>query len=451
MKKLNNKGITTIELIICFILVITITTSMYATVASFNQKRILEQYKEEIYTYKNLLTKEIQNDFIKVGLTDVKYKTETAAGGAKVTYTVDCGMKDGTKRKLIVIRQLGYSPEYHASGSTSLDDYYMIKYGDPDGEGIIDYPIPEFGSSKNDYGKTIQDLSINYVHFELSTENVFTMYIGFYHPELGTRYGIKIVIPVNYVASGKDAASKLNLYDPVAAATYTPSSFATDSWKTIIRAVRDRNTAAYHVGDVKTVNMGDESHVVRIANMSTPEACYEEGFSQTACGFVIEFTGIVSMQKMNSPASNAGGWSNSDANSYVNSVIYSALPEDLQDGIIPTQVVSSVGKNDTIEVDSGMSYLYLLTPREIFNSNYSFDTAGSKTRQLDYYNQNNASGNKAIAIKKDFYGVARDYWTRTANKNTTNNFYVVLSDGSQGGGLGNGSGALGISPAFRIG
>ena len=51
MKKLNNKGITTIEVIICFILVVTITTSMYSTVAAFNQKRNTEQYKEEIYSW----------------------------------------------------------------------------------------------------------------------------------------------------------------------------------------------------------------------------------------------------------------------------------------------------------------------------------------------------------------------------------------------------------------
>ena len=56
--KLNNRGITTIEVIICFVLVITIATAMYGTVASFNQKRIIEQYKEEIYTYKNVLTKQ---------------------------------------------------------------------------------------------------------------------------------------------------------------------------------------------------------------------------------------------------------------------------------------------------------------------------------------------------------------------------------------------------------
>ena len=53
MKKLNNKGITTIEVIICFVLVVTITSAMFTTVSSFNQRRIIEQYKEEIYTYKN--------------------------------------------------------------------------------------------------------------------------------------------------------------------------------------------------------------------------------------------------------------------------------------------------------------------------------------------------------------------------------------------------------------
>ena len=42
MKKLNNKGITTVEVIICFVLVIVITSSMYSIITSFNEKRIVE-------------------------------------------------------------------------------------------------------------------------------------------------------------------------------------------------------------------------------------------------------------------------------------------------------------------------------------------------------------------------------------------------------------------------
>lgn len=67
MKKLNNRGITTIEIIICFALVVVISVTMYSTISTFNKKRLVESYKARIYTYKNLLTKDIQDDFIKKG------------------------------------------------------------------------------------------------------------------------------------------------------------------------------------------------------------------------------------------------------------------------------------------------------------------------------------------------------------------------------------------------
>ena len=37
---LNNKGITTVEVLICFVLVTIIASSLYSTVAMFNEKRI---------------------------------------------------------------------------------------------------------------------------------------------------------------------------------------------------------------------------------------------------------------------------------------------------------------------------------------------------------------------------------------------------------------------------
>ena len=62
MKNLNNKGMTAVEILVCFILVIVITVSMYTTVATYKNKQQIESFKEKIYTYKNLLTKEINDD-----------------------------------------------------------------------------------------------------------------------------------------------------------------------------------------------------------------------------------------------------------------------------------------------------------------------------------------------------------------------------------------------------
>lgn len=207
MMRLNNKGITTIEVIICFVLVVTITTAMYGTVASYNQKRILEQYKEELYTYKNLITKEIQDDFIKIGLTHAEYKNEV--DGYTTKHRVDCTLKDGTRRILIVTQTFGKS-EYHQKGG-NVNDYYMIQYGTSESD-LIEYPLPNFGESKNDTGKTIKDLSINNVLIKVTADNVLDIYIGFYHPELTTRYGIQIITPIDYVATGNDSSSGLNLY-----------------------------------------------------------------------------------------------------------------------------------------------------------------------------------------------------------------------------------------------
>lgn len=200
MIKLNNKGITTIEVLICFVLIVILTVSMYSTVSSFNEKRILERYKEDIYSYKNLLTKEIQDDFIKIGLTHASYHREVV--GEKVTYTVDCELKDGSSRRLIVIQQLAYS-SFHIGGSTTLDDEFMIKYGKTGEE--IEYPIPNLGVSENDYRKKVYDLSINNVLINITDDNILSIYIGFYHPELTTRYAINIVCPINFVANNSES------------------------------------------------------------------------------------------------------------------------------------------------------------------------------------------------------------------------------------------------------
>ena len=216
MKKLNNKGITTVEVLICFVLVVVITVAIYATVSSFNEKKIIEGYKEEIYSFKNSLTQDIQNDFIKIGLTHARY--EKTVSGDKITHTVYCNLKDGTERQLVIEQTL-----YHIGGSTTSDDAFRILYGTPPSD-LIDREFPDLGHSGYDSvnraicnaDKTprpancrkIQDLSINNVYIDITDDNVLSIYIGFYHPELATRYGINIVCPIDYVSSGYDNSSK---------------------------------------------------------------------------------------------------------------------------------------------------------------------------------------------------------------------------------------------------
>ena len=132
------------------------------------------------------------DDFIKIGISSASYQKNVDA--STTTYTVDCSLKDGTKRQLVIIQRFAKS-SYHLSGG-NVDDYYMIKYGKPDD--MIEYPIPELGEYKTDEGKIAKDFSINNVLINIKDDSILSIYIGFYHPELGTRYSINIVSPINY-------------------------------------------------------------------------------------------------------------------------------------------------------------------------------------------------------------------------------------------------------------
>ena len=218
MSKLNNKGITTIEVLICFVLVVIITVSMYATLSSFNERKVLEGSKEKIYNYKNLLTKDIQDDLIKVGLTHVEH--DMIVDNGKTIYNVLFTLKDGSKRKL-VIEQFFAASSYRITGSLDKDDYFMIKYGKPDD--LINWELPNVGHSGYDpylravcdvdapdrdvNCREIKDLSINNVYIDIVDDNVFSLYIGFYHPDFSTKYGINIVAPIDYAPSGLDNSS----------------------------------------------------------------------------------------------------------------------------------------------------------------------------------------------------------------------------------------------------
>ena len=86
----------------------------------------------------------------------------------------------------------------------------MIRYGTP--EDMIDYPLPDLGGYTTDDGYEIKDLSINNVLIKIDSSNILSIHIGFYHPELLTRYGIDIVCPINFVPGGSDDTVGLDLY-----------------------------------------------------------------------------------------------------------------------------------------------------------------------------------------------------------------------------------------------
>ena len=256
-----------------------------------------------------------------------------------------------------------------------------------------------------------------------------------------------------------------------------PNSFATDSWKTIIKAVRNNNISKYSVGATKTIDMGTYgTHTIRIANKSTPNECSRAGFSQTACGFVLEFADIITTHKMNDTNTNVGGWPATSMRTFVNNDIYNAIPSEIKNAIIDTTVVSGHGSTSGETNFTSTDKLYLLSTAEVWadavsssngingiDEKFSIlplavpeaDTCGVKcdnarnvTRQLDYYkNLGTTPTNYSGAIKKNGTS-ASVWWLRAAKSTSTSSFYRAYSNGYCNT---DGINTYGVSPAFRIG
>ncbi len=223
----------------------------------------------------------------------------------------------------------------------------------------------------------------------------------------------------------------------------TPVSFSTDSWETIQAIVKAGKGSFYNVGDTREVDMGSfRKRILRLAN-TTP--CTNGETSETACGFVVEFANIITKHNMNTAETSLGGWKSSELRTYINETIYNELPSDLKQVITPTKVVSSHG---TLDQENFVSTdnLYLLSPKEVFNSD--IETASSATRQLDYYKKIGVTSTNYSGAAKNYGNSAYAWWLRSADQTGKYYFYYILIKGDVR--VTFSENTRGISPAFRI-
>ena len=233
-----------------------------------------------------------------------------------------------------------------------------------------------------------------------------------------------------------------------------PTEFERDSWATIKTNVQNGNIDQYNLGDTRTIEIGDNSYRVRLANKTTGEHCGDEdtAYSQTACGFVVEFIDKTTKMKMKSSLTNKGGYPESDIYTYLKDTLYPQLPEDLQSAIKPTRVISGHGSKDTnnfVTTDK----LFLLSKTELTEETAN-DTAASSTHQLEYY----------LGMKKELYNIGFGYveayyklmrgctwWLRSPYSTNDRDYLVVYSYGSISGYNASNVNEGGVFPAFRIG
>ena len=234
------------------------------------------------------------------------------------------------------------------------------------------------------------------------------------------------------------------------------NSFSTDSWDTIQTAIYSGSAyTKYHLGDTKTVSINNSNYTVRIVNNSGRGYCGNPIMrNKTACGWVFEFTDVITSMQMNTTATNVGGFPNTNVYNYLQNDLYNQLPSDLRKVIIITDVDYGYGANDNTSTHTS-DPLFLLSGVEIFGSDsndtlpVAYTSSSYGTTQLDYYSSNNVTeSNYGNYTKKKLNGVYTAWWLRSATNNSSVLFRGVSNSGSLMSSSANTSN--GIAPAFRI-
>ena len=377
----------------------------------------------------------------------------------------------------------------------SNDDYYLNKNSIKVSSNYVDYNIESGDNSNIVKAKTAKAFYLNVLYKNQVPENAFengsfndeiTMKVNLsseniQNPKTGIKYyliiafiitimivmtfsfkkkrkknrfefliiGLALLLPIGVKALCRvdiNINSNIKIDKPIVC-----ESFENDSWDVISHNVKNGNDACYHVGDTKEIDMGTfGTHTVRIANKSTPVECSNPGFSQSACGFVIEFADIIVQHEMNSIWTNEGGWPACVMRTYVSNDIYNALPSELKNSIISTNVISGHSWINSINFAS-TDKLYLLSYYEIYGNNIDLGfsgTASDTTRQLDYYNSLNISYSNITETYKNYNNSMSGWWTRSPYADNSGSFFGVYDCGYVEDG--NADISCGVSPAFRL-
>lgn len=208
--KLNNKGMTSIEILICFIIVAAITVSLFDVVSTYKTKQQIESYKNIVTEYKNSVTKMINDDTIKYKLSSISTPTQDS-DSEKITYRVtlyfeknllngssctgNYGM-NGCSKVLEVIK-------YRESSDTLNSKVDAIIYPEVVNGSMRNatYALPDVGGGFDEESdKIIKDIRFSDVSFQNLVDNAM-LDIAIFHHELSTYYHIRVIAPLNYYAT----------------------------------------------------------------------------------------------------------------------------------------------------------------------------------------------------------------------------------------------------------
>ena len=452
--KVESKKLTIITIATVMILLIIFAGVTYAFFSANNPEGSTAEIKSEtgrmLITYNDGTDNIVPVTNIQPSNTILVNKTFTLTGS-----NTTVGMKTGDG--LSMPYKVGV--QYTSTFGDGMMHYYIKEVNRPANSNVTaNYVIkPETGKTEDDYkNQTVpgNDTYTGYTHGTFKNGKKYTEMVTGEFPALKTDQTIKFNLIIQFPDNGLNQDSeKGKTFNGKVVVNYKedPKTFAEDTWETI---AENTSSDVYKVGDTKQVLIGNKPYTVRIANKSTPAKCNDSNFSQTACGFVVEFVDIVETRQMNSTATNVGGWKDSAMRTYANGEFFNKLPEELRKVIKEIKAVSGHGSTSGETNFTSTDKIYLLSAHEVWedgtnNQTSTAVTAYDNTRQLDYYKNIGVTTINYSSIIKKYNGSVSNWWLRAARSNTDSNFLVVTNSGDWN--ISNANDTHGFAPAFRIG
>ena len=200
---LNNKGMSAVEVLITFTLIAIISISLLNVVMAYKDREDTESYKQEIITYKNNITKLLQDDATRYIIKSVK-RTKYEVGDLCEYDENDPQTRDATKEDVVnlIEYEIKFSLTSEVKTLTIDRKNNVISY--TENKKQVKYPLPDLGTSKFERVgkvrcKNIKALRISDVRIT-EENNFFMIDINLYHNKvkLENKYGIHIAAPINF-------------------------------------------------------------------------------------------------------------------------------------------------------------------------------------------------------------------------------------------------------------
>lgn len=205
--KLNNKGLTVVELILCFVLLIILVFSMFNVVVEIKDYSETKELEKDLLAFKNRMIYLVQEDLITYGVKSTSlscpngYKKEFSSKCLKITFN------DNTVKYLIVEPK---EKVIKYGSSSSLEEYKIphsdvIEFLDESNIGLC---VAKEGSSgkisyknkesceKNGFAWIGKLNSYQNITFT-DTDSVLTIDVPYFEIDGTVNYGFKIIHPYN--------------------------------------------------------------------------------------------------------------------------------------------------------------------------------------------------------------------------------------------------------------